>query len=55
MPLPLNIQFDIVIYTLLAGILTGILFDAYRLIRGYKIPKLIVVVEDLLFWASMCT
>ncbi|MBS5928128.1 MAG: spore cortex biosynthesis protein YabQ [Clostridium sp.] len=51
MPLQLNIQVDIVIYSLLAGILTGILFDAYRLIRGYKIPKLIVVVEDLLFWA----
>ena len=51
MPLQLNVQVDIVIYSLLAGVLTGILFDAYRLIRGYKIPKVIVVVEDLLFWA----
>ncbi|MFQ9613884.1 MAG: spore cortex biosynthesis protein YabQ [Clostridium butyricum] len=50
MPLQLNIQVNIVIYSLLAGVLTGILFDAYRLIRGYKIPKVIVVVEDLLFW-----
>ena len=43
MPLQLNVQVDIVIYSLLAGVLT--------LIRGYKIPKVIVVVEDLLFWA----
>lgn len=50
MLLQLSIQFDIIIYSLLAGIITGILFDAYRVIRGYKVPKFIIVIEDMLFW-----
>jgi len=54
MPLQLNAQFDIVIYSLLAGVLTGILFDGYRIVRGFKIPKVIIVIEDILFWA-LCT
>jgi len=54
MPLQLNAQFDIVIYSLLAGVLTGILFDGYRIVRGFKIPKVIIVIEDMLFWA-LCT
>jgi len=54
MPLQLNVQFDIVMYSLVAGVLTGILFDVYRIVRGVKIPKVIIVIEDLLFW-SLCT
>lgn len=54
MPLQLNVQFDIVLYSLLAGVLTGILFDVYRIVRGIKIPKIIIVIEDMLFW-SLCT
>ena len=54
MPLQLNVQFDIVMYSLLAGVLTGILFDVYRIVRGLKIPKVIIVIEDMLFW-SLCT
>lgn len=50
MPLDTNIQFRIILYALLAGILTGLMFDLYRIIRGNKIPKLIIVVEDILFW-----
>lgn len=50
MPLQLNIQFDIVIYSILAGALTGVLFDGYRLIRGHRIPKAIIIIEDILFW-----
>ncbi|MGL5087797.1 MAG: spore cortex biosynthesis protein YabQ [Clostridium sp.] len=50
MPLPIRIQFDIVLYALLAGLLTGIMFDIYRIIRGAKVPKFIVVIEDILFW-----
>ncbi|MEG1483011.1 spore cortex biosynthesis protein YabQ [Clostridium sp.] len=50
MPLELRIQFDIVIYALLAGLLTGIMFDLYRIIRGAKVPKFIVFMEDILFW-----
>lgn len=50
MPLDTNIQFSIILYALLAGILTGLMFDLYRIIRGSKIPKIIIVVEDTLFW-----
>lgn len=50
MPLPLRIQFDIVLYALLAGLLTGIMFDLYRIIRGAKVPKFIIFIEDILFW-----
>lgn len=50
MPLELSVQFDIIIYSLLAGILTGIFFDMYRLIRGLNINKILIWIEDLLFW-----
>jgi len=50
MPLDTNIQFSIILYALLAGILTGLMFDLYRIIRGSKIPKAIIVLEDTLFW-----
>ena len=50
MPLDTNIQFSIILYALLAGILTGLMFDLYRIIRGSKVPKFIVVIEDILFW-----
>lgn len=49
MLLPNNVQYNIIIYSLLAGMLTGIFFDAYRIIRGSGINKVIVVFEDLLF------
>ena len=50
MPLDTNIQFSIILYALLAGILTGLMFDLYRIIRGSKVPKAIIVIEDILFW-----
>ncbi|WP_300386419.1 spore cortex biosynthesis protein YabQ [Clostridium sp.] len=50
MPLKINVQIDIVVYSILAGILIGILFDFYKIIRGIKVPKIVVVIEDLLFW-----
>ena len=50
MPLALDVQIDIVVYSILSGILTGVLFDLYNIIRGIKIPKIIVVIEDILFW-----
>lgn len=49
MLLPNNVQYNIIVYSLLAGILTGIFFDAYRIIRGSGVNKIIVVFEDLLF------
>ncbi|MDS0525298.1 spore cortex biosynthesis protein YabQ [Clostridium sp. SHJSY1] len=50
MPLKLDVQLNIVIYSLIAGGITGILFDAYRIIRGLKIPKFLIFIEDILFW-----
>lgn len=51
MLLPIRIQFDIVLYALLAGLLTGIMFDLYRIIRGAKVPQFIVFIQDILFWS----
>lgn len=50
MPLQTEVQFDIIIYALLAGILIGVMFDFYRIIRGNNGIKIIVVIEDILFW-----
>lgn len=50
MPLELNIQFTTILYSILGGILIGILFDLYNIIRGVKLPKLLIVVQDILFW-----
>ncbi|GIM30182.1 hypothetical protein CPJCM30710_28480 [Clostridium polyendosporum] len=50
MLLPLSIQFRIVIYSIISGILTGILFDLYRVIRGINTPQFIQLIEDFLFW-----
>ena len=50
MPLELSVQFNIVIYSLLAGILTGMFFDVYRIIRGLNVNKILIWIEDLLFW-----
>ena len=44
-----GIQFSIIMYAILAGILTGAMFDLYRIIRGSKVPKPILVIEDILF------
>jgi spore cortex biosynthesis protein YabQ len=50
MLLPLSLQFRIVIFSLAAGVLTGIFFDFYRIFRGMSVPKVIMIIEDLLFW-----
>ncbi|MBS6007898.1 MAG: spore cortex biosynthesis protein YabQ [Clostridium baratii] len=50
MPLELDVQFDIVIYALLAGLILGMLFDLYRMIRGKSGHKLIIAIQDILFW-----
>jgi len=47
-------QFNLLISSLIGGIITGILFDIYRAIRGNEIPnKIIVFFEDILFWVLM--
>lgn len=49
MPLPVNIQFSIIIYSFLSGLLVGAMFDLYRIIRGKSVPKPVIVIEDILF------
>ncbi|ERI93122.1 spore cortex biosynthesis protein YabQ [Clostridiales bacterium oral taxon 876 str. F0540] len=44
-------QTNLLIFSLLAGVLTGMLFDLYRVIRGFENPnKIITFIEDTLFW-----
>ena len=50
MPLEIGVQLDIIFYTFLSGILVGILFDEYRIIRGSNTIKIISIIEDILFW-----
>lgn len=50
MPLEIGVQLDIIFYTFLSGILVGILFDEYRIIRGSNTIKIISIIEDVLFW-----
>ncbi|WP_297518799.1 spore cortex biosynthesis protein YabQ [uncultured Clostridium sp.] len=50
MILPLGVQFNIVIISFFAGILIGLLFDGYRLVRGFNSSKIILMIQDTLFW-----
>ncbi|MBU5592095.1 spore cortex biosynthesis protein YabQ [Clostridium sp. MSJ-4] len=50
MIVPLVFQFKILLFSILAGFITGILFDFYRIIRGYNNNKVLVIIEDFLFW-----
>ena len=44
-------QVKLIIFSLLAGTITGVFFDLYRLIRGFKNPKkVLTIIQDLLFW-----
>ena len=44
-------QVKLIIFSLLSGIITGVFFDIYRLIRGFKNPnKILTIIQDLLFW-----
>lgn len=44
-------QIRLVVFSLIAGMLTGILFDFYRVIRGFENPnKYLTFIQDTLFW-----
>ena len=49
MPLGLNMQINLVVYSLIGGVITGILFDIYRGIRGLNSIKILTIIEDMLF------
>lgn len=50
MPLTLHVQLSIILYSILSGILIGVLFDFYRVIRGNNVSGVIVFIEDILFF-----
>jgi spore cortex biosynthesis protein YabQ len=51
MILSITQQLRCIIFSLFAGIITGVLFDLYRLIRGFNnINKILTFLEDILFW-----
>jgi len=44
-------QLKLIIFSVLSGIITGVFFDIYRLIRGFEDPnKILTIIQDLLFW-----
>lgn len=51
MIISLQNQFNLIIHSILAGMITGVLFDIYRIIRGFENPnRIITFIEDILFW-----
>ncbi|MBU3196897.1 spore cortex biosynthesis protein YabQ [Clostridium algidicarnis] len=50
MIIPLLFQFKTILFSILSGIITGVLFDFYRIIRGHNKNKVLAVFQDLLFW-----
>lgn len=49
MPLGLNMQINLVMYSLIAGFIAGVLFDIYRGIRGMNSIKILTIIQDILF------
>lgn len=44
-------QITLFIFSLLSGMLVGIFFDVYRVIRGFEEPgTMITAIQDMLFW-----
>lgn len=51
MVISISQQFWLVVFSITAGLITGMLFDSYRLIRGFSNGnKIITFIEDTLFW-----
>lgn len=51
MIISMNLQIRLVVFSMLAGMLTGVLFDIYRVIRGINNKNgFINAISDILFW-----
>lgn len=47
----ISTQFNLIVFSILAGVITGVLFDLYRVFRGLECPnKFVTFIEDTLFW-----
>lgn len=56
MLLDLYIQFRIILYSILAGVIIGFNYDFYKLIRGKNISLIIKIIQDILFsiFSAIC-
>ncbi|GAA0126281.1 spore cortex biosynthesis protein YabQ [Clostridium senegalense] len=46
-------QVSLLIFSILSGMLIGVLFDIYRIIRGFEdVGKIITTIQDVLFWIA---
>lgn len=46
-------QIILFVFSLLSGVLIGILFDIYRIIRGFEdVGAIITIIQDILFWIA---
>ncbi|PRR77196.1 Spore protein YabQ [Clostridium liquoris] len=51
MIISINHQVKLLVFSLASGMITGVLFDIYRIIRGLENPnRVITFIEDTLFW-----
>lgn len=51
MVISINQQLSLLIFSLISGLIIGIMFDFYRIIRGFENPnKIVTCIEDTLFW-----
>ena len=51
MLISIQTQLNVLIYSIIAGMITGVLFDIYRMIRGIKSPKILLTFFcDIIFW-----
>lgn len=48
------VQFNHIVFSLMSGVITGVLFDIYRALIGVRAKnKFIIVIEDLMFWSFL--
>ncbi|ARC83615.1 spore cortex biosynthesis protein YabQ [Clostridium argentinense CDC 2741] len=46
-------QIILFVFSLLSGVLIGVLFDIYRIIRGVEdVGAIITIIQDILFWIA---
>ena len=51
MLISIQTQLNVLIYSIIAGMITGVLFDIYRMIRSFKNPNVILTFFcDIVFW-----
>ena len=51
MLISISTQIKLVFFSIFAGVITGMLFDIYRLLRDFESPKKVLTFfEDTLFW-----